>query len=456
VPIKLKERSVIKLVLKNKKITYLLCLSTVCLISISSELALANRQPSALNTNSDAQEYFFRGNQSYNDPGSITPIGNYQSFIDTQQKSGDYTSINPDLGMVTMDPAELSDFKNKLNDQLFIVKKNGRELMWPSFPRVWTERSIVEQKNINVGNSGGINPFSVGLKFKFNLSNQYTLKTTFVMISSTKPNDAKLYDETVGEYPILRNIYKTGPDNLVYPNVENNFPIVGFCSFEAKYVVEKQNQFSASFFTFDAEKLDIYSEPVSYYITSKLFQINSKISVKHYLHSVCGEIFTQKIEEKVMQDFDKIKHEMEFHAALDTLNIRSGLCQPSTSEDQNLQKNETADDESCSAWHKSHFTSAISDRSIARCAYDENKKNNYCVLKAKENHTCPMYWNTKTKTYESDVSKTSRTAISATDGYNELACDTTNGFECRFTRKPIFLLNIPFLQGRAVCIRVSK
>jgi hypothetical protein len=273
------------------------------------------------------------------------------------------------------------------------------------------------------------------------------------MISSSKPNDAKIYDNEDGKYPITRTIFKTGTDSLVYPNVEENFPIVGFCSFEAKYVNESQSQKGISLLTLNADQENLESEPVSYYVTSKLFQINGKISLKHYLHSICGGLFKNKIEDKVMADFDKIKHEMEFTYELGKVNLKTGLCQPTTSPSD--LPSEFSDD-SCADWHESNFSPTIGARTVARCEFDNYKKQHYCVLKSKENRTCPLYWDTKSKTYESNIAKTSKTSMSATAGYYEFPCDIKNDLQCEFESRPIFFLNVPLIKGRATCVRVSK
>lgn len=449
-----KEPAVVKLGLKSKVQNSgkaFIAAITVTLILFTSVPRFVNAQlgSSSKPTNQVFLSHGEQKNLETNSPSTGAPPMN---FIDSFQKSIDNAS-STEISSITMNPIELANLRSKLEDQIFVSKKGEKELLWPSFPRIWTERSLIEQRTINLGNTVSINPFSVGLKLKRALSNQYSLKTTFVLISSDKPNDPKIYESNGGQYPIVRNIFKMGSDHLVYPNIEANFPIVGFCSFEAKYTNETQVQTGVSVLTFNLDQENINSEPVSYYVTSKLFQVSDKISIKHYLRSVCGQIFKQKIEQKVIEDFAKIKHEMEFQLNLDALNLEDGLCQPATVSDA-LQTEES--DDSCNTWHETKFSSMITARTIARCKYDDHKKNYYCVLRSKENRTCPIYWDSKSKSYETNLAKTRKSAISATSGYYEFPCDTENGFQCKFTDNPIFLFNVPFISGRGVCTRVSK
>jgi hypothetical protein len=445
---------VVEIGLKNKVLNgeqAFLGAFAVTLILFTSVPRLVNAQlgSSSKPTN---QVFLSHGDQKtteQNSPNTGAPPMNY---IDSFQKSVDSASAT-EINSVTMNPKDLANLRSKLEDQIFVSRKGEKELLWPSFPRIWTERSLIEQRTINLGNTVSINPFSIGLKLKRALSNQYFLKTTFVLISSDKPNDPKLYETNGGQYPIIRNIFKMGSDHLVYPNIEDNFPIVGFCSFEAKYTNETQVQTGVSVLTFNLDQENINSEPVSYYVTSKLFQVSDKISIKHYLRSVCGQIFKQKIEQKVIEDFAKIKHEMEFQLNLDALNLEDGLCQPSTV--STVPQTEESDD-SCITWHETKFSPVIAARTIARCKYDDFKKNYYCILRSKENKTCPIYWDSKSKSYETNLAKAKKTAISATSGYFEFPCDIENGFQCKFTDNPIFLFNIPFITGRGVCTRVSK
>jgi hypothetical protein len=361
--------------------------------------------------------------------------------------------VEADIGSVKMDSVELNEFKNNLDDQLFITKKYDKELFWPSFPRIWTERSYVEQRNITMGALVNVNPFSIGLKFKRTLSNQYSLKTTFVLISSNKPNDPKKYQLENGDYPILRSIFNTGADNLIYANIDGNFPMVGFCSFEAKYSNEQQQVRGSTVIIATVEEEKLQSEPVSYYVTSKLFQINAKIPIKYYLHNICNQAFKNKIETKIMADIEKVKQELEFRINLAELNLKTGLCKPvPVLGDQEPN----TDDEPCASWHQANFNQMVVTRTIAKCSYDKNLKNNYCELRSKENRTCPIYWDLRTKKYFTELIKAPRTAVAATAGHYEFPCDVENGFQCQFSDKPFFLFDIPFITGRGVCVRISK
>lgn len=389
-------------------------------------------------------------------PSTQRPIN--QTFLSNQDKKGDIQIDAPDenelsLDSISMDTNKLNELRNKIDDQLFVMKKGERELFWPSFPRIWTERSLVEQRNLNFGSNINVTPFSVGLKWKRSVSNQYSLKTTFVMISSNKPVDNKKYENDSGTYPIARTIYKTNDDNAVYANIDENFPMVGFCSFEAKYAAEIQKSQGISFLSFNGDDEQLNSEPISYYVTSKLFQIQKNISIKQYLHLICNKLFREKIEVKVMQDFGQIKKESEFQMNLEDLNLKTGLC------DLNANQNGSPvdqNDEGCDQWHKSHFHPTIIARTVARCEFDSRFKNYYCQLKSKENKTCPIYWDAKKNIYHTKLLTTPRRAVTVTAGHYEFECDTKNEYECRFSDEPKFFLNVPFYTGRGVCIHVSK
>jgi hypothetical protein len=384
-----------------------------------------------------------------------SPKPSNRTFLSNQGQKGDVqvdeqTETATDVGIdsISVDPKKLNELRNIMDDELFVMKKGERELFWPSFPRIWTERSVLEQQNLNFGTNININPFSIGLRLKRAVSNQYSLKTTFVMISSDKPTDPRKYESDGGQYPIIRTIYHTGTDKAVYANVDDNFPIVGFCSFEAKYAAEIQKSQGITILSLTGDEEEVKSEPVSYYVTSKLFQIRKKIPIKQYLHVICGKIFKEKIEPKVLQDFTQIKKESEFQMNLVDLNLKTGLCDPNVNTNGSpINENDLA----CDQWQKQHFHPMVAARTLARCEYDKFLKNNYCQLRSRENKTCPIYWDPKKNVYHTKLLTTPRRAVTVTAGHYEFECDSKNGYECRFNEEPKFFLNFPFWPGRGIC-----
>ncbi len=351
------------------------------------------------------------------------------------------------MGNIT-DTDAIAD-KNKIIRQMF--SSESKDLQWPALPRAWVEKSILEQRNFNKSLGLQLNPFRVGFKIKDSKSEFYSLKTSVVIASSLKVNINKSKIKINGDsFDYHYILIKDDKNKQIYPNVTESHPMVGFCTFEVKYSTENSEFTETSFFGSNIQSDHIKALPIVYLFTSKVFQVDKKISIRTYMHSYCGTIFREQIESKVLADFQKIKSEIDSSVDLhNNSKLVTRVCEPQP-KINGMWSN--ISDDNCVLWHESTFKKSIVDRTIARCEKSKTSTQFECKLYSKEGVRCPIYWDVKNKKYTSEYEF--RKTIPSTNGLFENPCDSQSQLKCVFEEKPTLLLGVPFFLGKGICARI--
>lgn len=333
-----------------------------------------------------------------------------------------------------------------------------KELSFPSFPRVWTERSMEDYSGVSAYASATIPiPFVTGTTYglKLNKSYRYSVKTTFVLVASDSSDHSKKSDQ-----PKVRQADSEDEDRILrfdhstmhaYPKVSDGVQMVGLCSYDISLSDEfqTQNAFSlsaslgklAAGFGITHEKGHVEVAKTTRF--SKFIKLDGAVSIDEYLRIVCMDEFNESKKKEIESHFNKIVLEMLWHRNPDS------TCKPS---EGNPDESLPGGDRSCMEWYSDSFDAPLRKRTIPRCEVQADGAHR-CVLKSRENASCPMFLDRKSGTYSPFLSREAH-RLSVTSGAYERPCDEKSGLKCQFVDKPsMFALGIPLIMGSARCSR---
>ncbi len=227
--------------------------------------------------------------------------------------------------------------------------------------------------------------------------------------------------------------------------------MVGLCSFERSLSNEfnTQNGFSfnptlgklaAAFgVTYDKGKTEL-AKTTRF---SKFIKLERSISIDEYLRTVCMKEFNESKRKEIESHFNKIVLEMMWHRN------PNSTCKPSLG---NPEESLPEGDRSCMGWYADSFDSSLRKRTIPRCEIQADGAHR-CVLKSRENASCPMFLDRNTGAYSPFYSRETY-RLSVTSGAYERPCDEQSGLKCQFVDKPsMFGFGIPLIMGSARCSR---
>jgi hypothetical protein len=333
-----------------------------------------------------------------------------------------------------------------------------KELSFPSFPRVWTERSMEDYSGVSAYASATIPiPFVTGTTYglKLNKNYRYSVKTTFVLVASDSSDHSKKSDQ-----PKVRQADSEDEDKILrfdhstmhaYPRVSDEIQMVGLCSYDISLSNEfqTQNGFSlsaslgklAAGFGITHEKGIVEVAKTTRF--SKFIKLDGAVSIDEYLRIVCMDEFNESKKKEIESHFNKIVLEMMWHRN------PNSTCKPSLGNSEESLPN---GDRSCMGWYADSFDSTLRKRTIPRCEIQADGAHR-CVLKSRENASCPMFLDRKSGTYSPFLSRETR-RLSVTSGAYERPCDEKSGLKCQFVDKPsMFGFGIPLIMGSARCSR---
>lgn len=316
------------------------------------------------------------------------------------------------------------------------------QLSWPAFPRIWMERTKTEYVSSNTSLGLQVPVLDTGVKLSINY--RYGLKTTLVIMSSLRrfngvlaPGASIVQADANSESTILRWDEQR---NLAYPDVKDDYPMVGFCSYEASLTSDTFKrlgfEIAGNGQAFEQGTVETGAQT----LFSNFFQVRGDISVRAYLEDVCGRIFKENIQKAVISDFSKIVLEKVVH---DNPNSE---CTPPNGGVRDALVAETGD-VSCLEWHAQQ-PDPIRKITVPRCEmrYDGAYR---CVARARANTACSMYMDAKTgKRSETYVG---RKVVRLTPGDYEYKCDGYLGLKCEMVSEPTMVFGQPFLSGKAIC-----
>ncbi|MBK7843287.1 MAG: hypothetical protein IPJ71_06250 [Bdellovibrionales bacterium] len=236
-----------------------------------------------------------------------------------------------------------------------------------------------------------------------------------------------------------------------YPNVSDEVQMVGLCSYDISLSNEfnTQNGFSVSGslgklaaglgVTYEKGKVEV-AKTTRF---SKFIKLDPAVSIDEYLRIVCMDEFNESKKKEIESHFNKIVLEMMWHRNPDS------TCKPSLG---NPEESFPNGDRSCMEWYSDSFDSHLRKRTIPRCEIQADGAHR-CVLKSRENATCPMFLDRKAGTYSPFLNRETH-RLSVTSGAYERPCDEKSGLKCQFVDKPsMFALGIPLIMGSARCSR---
>ncbi|MBK9039422.1 MAG: hypothetical protein IPL83_09710 [Bdellovibrionales bacterium] len=334
--------------------------------------------------------------------------------------------------------------------------KEEKELSFPGFPRVWTELSMENYSGVSAYASASVPvPFLGAITYglKVNKNYKYSVKTTFILVASDSSDHSKYSDQ-----PKVRQVSEDEDNFLVlnhqtmhaYPKVSDENPMVGLCSYDISLSNEFQTQDGFSFnkavgalaaavgLTWEKGTVEV-AKTTRF---SKFIRLDPTISIDQYLRTVCMEKFSESKRRETASHFNKIVLSQMWH------HNPNSTCTPSL---DNFKERLPGGDRSCMEWYSDNFDSSLRKRTIPRCEIHADGTHR-CVLKSRENATCPMFLDRKTGTYSPFLSQKNR--VSVTSGAYERPCDDTSGLKCQFVDQPsMFALGIPLLMGSARCSR---
>ena len=314
-----------------------------------------------------------------------------------------------------------------------LLGADGPTYSWPAFPRVWHQ--IERGRNQEAITSlGGSLPAGVGSATgKIALTYTYGQKTSLVVLSSLRKSQAEQGDQKeVSVEPVDLNQMTTfdGRTNQRYFNVSEEYPMVGFCTYEMSLKIAKAAHGGIVFLGVgqSLEISDYQAETITMY--SNFFQIKGDLSVQDYMKTKCEDHFLLKAKPFVEDDFERIV--VEYYSLYNPKN----QCKLGG-------KSSELGDESCMLWHQYSVRPATRNSTVPRCEVQPNGQNK-CVLKAKKGASCPLYRDRNMKI--SDTYQGQRSVTLTSYAYS---CD--EGLACGMDRKPVGFGSLVLWPGAATC-----
>ncbi len=306
-------------------------------------------------------------------------------------------SAPPILGAAPQDIGDLIEYQLLNSDNL------SEQINWPALPRIWAPRYI--SKTLEGEVSVGALAFSTGVKASFNY--KYNVKTTLWLISSTRPVNSKSYVEKVS-YSMNDDddFFIEGDRGLLYPNVRDEFPIVGLCIYEVSLDLTNSKK---GFFDFFGNGFSLMSQDAvggSFATWSNFFNTKSTTAVSTYLSRNCEGFFNKNVKDYTERNFSKLAVELY------------SMYNPKNTCSISAERTELGDSD-CMAWH-ARRSSRVREATVPRCEMNQSGVSK-CVLKSARRRGCTLW--------QDDNDKLSSTNP---DGSYKLATNTVFNNECDY------------------------
>lgn len=326
----------------------------------------------------------------------------------------------------------------------------GPGLRFPYFPRTWHEQFVIDKVTTNTyyGLNLGRVLSPLGLQIgrfggKVDIAYQYAIKTSLILIlpHRTDPSDETTSSgDVVAPSPgIMKEMFIFDPSTgRTYPRVSEEVPMVAFCSFEASLAISQDRSKGVEFLGFGQSSSTGQVRGVSHTIYSRFFQVDGKLSVAQMRDELCVQKFRRQVQDMVEGDFARVV--VEFYAYENQAN----QCRPRPGLD------DSEGDEDCRLWMKKNFSYA-EKMAVPRCVLQPDGIHR-CQLRSKAGYYCPMRWDRrKARMVDPEVVVDGFRFPKATQAPFEFPCD--EGYRCVESSAPRVLGGVPFLLGRARCMR---
>lgn len=314
-----------------------------------------------------------------------------------------------------------------------LLASSQKGLNWPAFPRTWHEQS--ESTIVNTNTSLGLNLMGFGGAVAIDY--KWSLKTSIVLIAANQSNNDELDVKGVSVNgitdPIRFELFQWDPVKMrAYPRVDQDYPMVAFCAFEASLNYSESArggvQFMGSGQTVEGTK----TRSISHTMFSRFFQIDGSLSTQQVLTDVCEKVFRPEVESYANRDFSRSV--VEFYA-------------------HQHSRNQCQVDADCDGWFKKRFPSSLRSITVARCELTRIGLKT-CSVKALEGVGCPLYAvKGSDKLLQTAQVLGNLRARKISGAAIEFDCDRASGMVCEMESPPRKLFGVPITHGESRCRR---
>lgn len=311
---------------------------------------------------------------------------------------------------------------------------------WPPFPRTWLELGLERTETTTTGWAANVSGWqktipiigsnlNVGAKAEFNTQYRYNVTTTFIAISSLRPVQPEATqnsDSSLGTLPSanppidsLRSIVDwDDSERRAYFNVNKQFPIMGLCKFEMSLRLATTEKNTIEFLINQRSNEKETTQTTTLAIYSNFFEVRNDVPVQEYLRTTCDSQYKDLVRYLADSTFNNV--------------IKDVYANYHPKSQCTLRKaNEPLDprgDMSCRDWFLNpRFVMGSYRRdNVPRCELG-NQGIPICVLRAKENGSCPVYYADGKISERAPVDGSGK--MVTVGNYNHYSCD--KGLSCK-------------------------
>lgn len=332
-----------------------------------------------------------------------------------------HQELNPDTGS-PLDPINsLPDveFHMTTGDRSVepILKDLSANVFSPNYPNLqWPPQPIISMtiESVSEGRSsisGGVRILRLGPNFTNSLLDSY--KISFVMYGSMRRNQNRgrpeilSFQERDREAIQVENlrpelIFRNEASGLIYPKVEDGFPMIGLCKFEGRKGNEgvRGGGIESPIGGPSASRQTSTNIIISY--ETNYFPLNSRVAVLDYLYRVCADSFQRQVRPHLPSQLAEISDSVNMMTrgniqycdskpANDITNGRTDQCTPGPNDGRSPMG-----DDQCSCWARRNFRPQRLDKQVPRCVFNTFDNGHRCELRSLEGNLCPLYYNART------------------------------------------------------------
>jgi|GEM_PF-3486755 hypothetical protein len=312
-----------------------------------------------------------------------------------------------------------------------LLGTNTPQYQWPAFPRTWFQMEKAKTQETTTTFGGHLNLKIASAAGKVGVQYAYGQKISLIVVSSLRKSSAVTEDLSQSPEEDLNQVTYFDPHtNQRYFNVNEDYPMVGFCAYEMSLKIGKTKDGSLSFLgvgqtlalnEYQAETIVLYSN---------FFQIKKDLSVQGHMQENCESNFLQRARPYVEDDFARIV--MEYF----TLYHPNNQCRLGGPTGEN-------GDEDCLTWHQRGFDPITRKTTVPRCEQQSDGVSR-CVVRAKKGFSCPLYMDRHNRF--TDVFQPYQNVT-----FNDYAHTCDQGLKCTMDRNPLALGSLVMWPGAATC-----
>lgn len=307
-------------------------------------------------------------------------------------------------------------------------------LNFPPFPRTWLELGLSRSESTSTswifGMSKTLDPaniLQIGGRATFETDYSYEVSTTFIAISSLRPIDSSQSSNTHSSFGVLPTtqppagglrsiIHWEEAESRTYFRSNQEYPVIGLCKFEMKLRVATSQSTSVRFLVYEDQRSDEEAETITYAMYSNFFAIDNDMPIQDYLRIKCREEFSFKARFVAEVEFYNVVREVFAH-----YHPRAQCTLPAGKEPLDPRGDAT-----CMNWYRNprYVMGSYRRTNVPRCVLG-SEGIPVCVLRAKENGTCPVYL----EKGRLSTNRTSRASLVTAGDYHHFPCDS--GMSCQ-------------------------